>query len=115
MILSYDQITQATVCGDCARREVKIQTFPTISDALKFLGLCPHVLELCDDPDCQRCTVEALQPVNLVWVRHDRGCPRLCYGEMYGIDHPIDDKTDVVSVHPLDIPEDHPWMERLKD
>ena len=114
MILSYDQITQATACLDCARRKVDVQTFPDVPSAFESLGLCTHLIEACDDEDCERCTREIYQPVNLVWVHHDPGCPRLCY-DMYGVDHPVGDNTDVISIHPVDIGEDHPWLERLSN
>jgi len=103
MILSYGEIKELNICPDCARRDVKIQTYPSL---VKYF----HDAELCGD--CAQELVEHLGlsadvPVNAVETLHDPGCPRL----MNLVSDPAyADQVEEVNIHPVDLPDDHPWM-----
>jgi len=110
MILTYAQITEVLQCPDCARRRVDVKTFPSVPAALESLGICSHYLQTCDDPECERCTVRLHQPVNLVWVRHDPGCPRL--GD-YIQGKPQDAEELMMYAVDIELDEDHTWARKL--
>jgi hypothetical protein len=102
MILSHDQIKKITVCPDCVRREVVITVCATSAQihdhVMNEVGMC-----LCSQLDHPLLE----PPVNIVSVLHDDGCPKLC--------QIVPGSVDELQIHPVDLPDHHPWVLKLAD
>jgi hypothetical protein len=70
MILTHDQIRAAVgFCPDCARRQIDIDSHPSMLQYVHDNVSCPAAHALAEEYDDQ--------PVNVVKVLHDPGCPKL--------------------------------------
>lgn len=108
MILSYEQIRQANICPDCARREVDIDTYPDLAEALVAMELCEQTAAQVAEELIEQYGGSP-GSVNTVEVLHDPGCPRL--SDLVE----VPEGAHLIGIYPVDLPDDHPWVQGVQN